>query len=591
MSNFRQITLLIGFIFFAAAIAARLFYWQVINYNQFAEAAESQYTSTLEIGAQRGKIFSSDGEILVSNETSYLVFATLSDLRKKFQESSMLEVEVKKAIEELSPILLDEKLLKYPEPEKISTAEKEQIIKSIKNKLSESFNKTKLVWVPLAYKISEKTKNKIEKLNLGYIGFEKQAIRFYPEDFLAPHILGFVGENEAGVETGYLGLEGYYNDELKGKPGKLIQELDAQGRPILVGEAQEFAPQNGRDLVLTLDRSVQYIVEKHLEEGVKRYGANSGSIVVLSPKTGGVLAMANYPDYKPSKWEHFSETRRRNLSIADVYEPGSTFKVITMAAALNEKVVEPSTICPCKGPLKIGVYEIRTWNNEYHSNSTMTQVLQHSDNVGAAFASQKLGVDKFLKYIRDFGIGRSTDIDLQGEEYGLVKEAWYPIDLATGAFGQGLSTTALQMTAAVGAIANDGILMKPYIVQKIIGEERSVEIQPKSARQVINKETATILKEMMIAAVEGGEARRIIPKGYRIAGKTGTAQIPIAGHYDPRKTVASFVGFGPVEDPKFVMLVKFNQPSTSPYGSETAAPLFFEITKDLFAYWGVPPSK
>ena len=591
MSNFRQITLLIGFIFFAAAIAARLFYWQVINYNQFAEAAESQYTSTLEIGAQRGKIFSSDGEILVSNETSYLVFATLSDLRKKFQESSMLEVEVKKAIEELSPILLDEKLLKYPEPEKISTAEKEQIIKSIKNKLSESFNKTKLVWVPLAYKISEKTKNKIEKLNLGYIGFEKQAIRFYPEDFLAPHILGFVGENEAGVETGYLGLEGYYNDELKGKPGKLIQELDAQGRPILVGEAQEFAPQNGRDLVLTLDRSVQYIVEKHLREGVKRYGANSGSIVVLSPKTGGVLAMANYPDYKPSKWEHFSETRRRNLSIADVYEPGSTFKVITMAAALNEKVVEPSTICPCKGPLKIGVYEIRTWNNEYHSNSTMTQVLQHSDNVGAAFASQKLGVDKFLKYIRDFGIGRSTDIDLQGEEYGLVKEAWYPIDLATGAFGQGLSTTALQMTAAVGAIANDGILMKPYIVQKIIGEERSVEIQPKSVRQVINKETATILKEMMIAAVEGGEARRIIPKGYRIAGKTGTAQIPIAGHYDPRKTVASFVGFGPVEDPKFVMLVKFNQPSTSPYGSETAAPLFFEITKDLFAYWGVPPSK
>ena len=591
MSNFRQITLLIGFIFFAAAIAARLFYWQVINYNQFAEAAESQYTSTLEIGSQRGKIFSSDGEILASNETSYLVFATLSDLRKKFQESSMLEVEVKKAIEELSPILLDEKLLKYPEPEKISTAEKEQIIKSIKNKLSESFNKTKLVWVPLAYKISEKTKNKIEKLNLGYIGFEKQAIRFYPEDFLAPHILGFVGENEAGVETGYLGLEGYYNDELKGKPGKLIQELDAQGRPILVGEAQEFAPQNGRDLVLTLDRSVQYIVEKHLEEGVKRYGANSGSIVVLSPKTGGVLAMANYPDYKPSKWEHFSETRRRNLSIADVYEPGSTFKVITMAAALNEKVVEPSTICPCKGPLKIGVYEIRTWNNEYHSNSTMTQVLQHSDNVGAAFASQKLGVDKFLKYIRDFGIGRSTDIDLQGEEYGLVKEAWYPIDLATGAFGQGLSTTALQMTAAVGAIANDGILMKPYIVQKIIGEERSVEIQPKSVRQVINKETATILKEMMIAAVEGGEARRIIPKGYRIAGKTGTAQIPIAGHYDPRKTVASFVGFGPVEDPKFVMLVKFNQPSTSPYGSETAAPLFFEITKDLFAYWGVPPSK
>ena len=591
MSNFRQITLLIGFIFFAAAIAARLFYWQVINYNQFAEAAESQYTSTLEIGAQRGKIFSSDGEILVSNETSYLVFATLSDLRKKFQESSMLEVEVKKAIEELSPILLDEKLLKYPEPEKISTAEKEQIIKSIKNKLSESFNKTKLVWVPLAYKISEKTKNKIEKLNLGYIGFEKQAIRFYPEDFLAPHILGFVGENEAGVETGYLGLEGYYNDELKGKPGKLIQELDAQGRPILVGEAQEFAPQNGRDLVLTLDRSVQYIVEKHLREGVKRYGANSGSIVVLNPKTGGVLAMANYPDYNPSKWEHFSETRKRNLSIADVYEPGSTFKVITMAAALNEKVVEPSTICPCKGPLKIGEYEIRTWNNEYHSNSTMTQVLQHSDNVGAAFASQKLGVDKFLKYIRDFGIGRSTDIDLQGEEYGLVKEAWYPIDLATGAFGQGLSTTALQMTAAVGAIANDGILMKPYIVQKIIGEERSVEIQPKSVRQVINKETATILKEMMIAAVEGGEARRIIPKGYRIAGKTGTAQIPIAGHYDPRKTVASFVGFGPVEDPKFVMLVKFNQPSTSPYGSETAAPLFFEITKDLFAYWGVPPSK
>jgi cell division protein FtsI/penicillin-binding protein 2 len=218
----------------------------------------------------------------------------------------------------------------------------------------------------------------------------------------------------------------------------------------------------------------------------------------------------------------------------------------------------------------------------------MAAILQHSDNVGAAFWADKMGRERFLEYIKKFGFGETTGIDLQGEETGLIKRSqdWSEIDLVTNAFGQGISVTTLQMASAVGALANDGKLMKPYVVRKIITPEKEIVNNPKQVRQVIKPETASLVKELMLSAVEQGEAKKLIPKGYRVGGKTGTAQIPLNGKYDPNKTVASFVGFGPIEDPRFVMIVKYVEPVPI-YGAETAEPTFFKIVQELYTYWGI----
>jgi cell division protein FtsI/penicillin-binding protein 2 len=264
-----------------------------------------------------------------------------------------------------------------------------------------------------------------------------------------------------------------------------------------------------------------------------------------------------------------------------------------MSAALDLSVVDPNTKCSCDGPRQIGGYEISTWNKKYYPDSTMTEIIQHSDNVGMTFVSEKLGIDKFYDYIAKFGFGKPTKIDLQEESQGSIrpKDQWREIDLATASFGQGLAVTPIQMVQAVCAIANGGKLISPKVVIKIKDGGKEEEIKPDFERQVVNPKTASQITEMMVNAVEKGEAKAYAPKGYKIAGKTGTAQIPVAGHYDSNKTIASFIGFAPAYDPKFVMLVRFSQPSSSPYGSETAAPTFFEIAKELFTYFGIPPSK
>lgn len=305
--------------------------------------------------------------------------------------------------------------------------------------------------------------------------------------------------------------------------------------------------------------------------------------------------MASFPNYNPQNWQEYSEDSFKNPVVADTYEPGSTFKVISMSAAINEKEVKPSTKCDiCAGPIEIGGFSIRTWNNKYYPQTTMTETLQHSDNTGMVFVSKKLGLNKFYKYIKDFGLDSPTGVDLQDEAQTSLrpKNDWKEIDLATASFGQGIAITGIQMVRAVSVIANGGNLVKPQIVSKISDGDKTIRIEPEiEKKNLISKETAEIVTEMMVNAVENGEAKYFLPKGFKVAGKTGTAQIPIDGHYDPNKTIASFVGFAPVDDPKFVMLVRFTEPTTSQFGSETAAPTFFDIARDLFAYFGVYPGR
>jgi len=587
MRNWRFTLLKVLFVIFFLSILGRLFYWQVINYKKFSLVASEQHLTTVTIESPRGRIYSSDGSLLVSNKPSYLLYALLPEIKKSLKNGEKYEDKVKDIIDQLTPILYQEEIFLTKEPEKLSKKQKETIEANLRNKIQNQLNKN-LVWVPLARKISKESYEKIKRLEIKGLGFEEQSSRFYPEGSLAASVLGFVGKDSDGNDRGYLGIEGFYQDQLQGRTGKLIQEIDAEGRPIIAVDNADSRPKQGLDIELTLDRTVQYTVEKYLFEGAKKYGAKIASAIVLDPQTGAILGLANYPNFDPNKWASYETEVLRNSAISDAYEPGSTFKAITASSALDASVVKTDTLCPCDGPIKVAGYEVQTWNNKYNPNSNMAQILQHSDNVGAAFWGRLLGREKFISYIKDFGIGALTGIDLQGEETGLIKKLqdWGEIDLVTASFGQGISTTALQMASAFGVIANDGVLMKPYLLKKIHTADKTIETNPKVVRRVIKKETAVTMKELLLSAVEQGEAKKTVPKGMRIGGKTGTAQIPLNGRYDPNKTIASFVGFGPIENPKFVMIIKYVEP-TPIYGAETAQPTFFKIAQDLYTYWGI----
>jgi cell division protein FtsI/penicillin-binding protein 2 len=447
------------------------------------------------------------------------------------------------------------------------------------------------VWVPLAHKVDASTKNQLTTLNLKGLGFEAEAKRYYPEASMAAQLLGFVGSDQNGNDQGYFGLEGYYDRELRGRDGSIQLEKDVGGSAILVGDTKRIEAEDGRSLVLWTDRTVQQIAEERLSEGIAKYGAKAGTVTIMDPKTGGMLAMAAYPSYDPAAFESFDKSLYKNPIVSQSYEPGSTFKVLVMSGALQEKLVKADTKVDENGPVPVDDYVIHTWNDSYHGPITMAQILEYSSNVGMVRLEQKMGRSTMLKYLHAYGIGMPTGIDLQEESSPDLRADgdWKNIDLATAAFGQGIAVTPIQMVRAVGAIANGGALMEPHVVREIVDATgKKVAIAPKKIRQVISSSAAGVLTEMMISAVDLGEAKWAKPAGYRIAGKTGTAQIPVAGHYDATKTIASFVGFAPADDPKFVMLVTLTEPSTSPWGSETAAPLFFNIARDLLTYYSIP---
>ena len=539
-------------------VVARLFYWQVIRGNDLRVQASSQYYLEFSLPAQRGTIVASDGKPFVMNEPSFLLFAEPTH------------------IEDIGAFARDVAPLLSLEPED----------------LREQLSEPNRAWVPLGHKIDNTTATTLKALNLAGLGFEKEPKRYYPEASSSAHVLGFVGSDQYGRDRGYFGLEGFYDRELRGKDGKLQLEKDVRGAPILISQPTRIEPENGRTLELWLDRTVQRIVEERLKEGIAKYGAKEGSIIIMDPKTGGILGMSAYPSYDPAKYTNFQKDVYKNPTVAASFEPGSKFKALVMAAALNEKKVTPVTVMDESGPVQIGEYAIRTWNSQYHGTISMSEVLQYSSNVGMVYVGRQLGKDALLGYLDAFGFGKPTNVDLQDEFSPDIRppNQWSEIDLATTSFGQGIAVTPLQMVRAIGALANGGGLMEPHVVRAFIdGEGQRMERKPKKIRDVITGATAHVITEMLVNAVDNGEAKWAKPAGYRIAGKTGTAQIPVAAHYDESKTIASFVGYAPADNPKFVKLVTLREPTSSPWGSETAAPLFFNVARDLFSYWAIPP--
>jgi len=566
----------------AITIVARLFYWQFIAKVQ---GNLESIISEDNLPAARGEIYDSQGFPLVTNQEAFLIYGKPHDLKQSPKDIA----------QKIVPYLISEKYATVSaslseDEQKAKDAE----IKAKEEELTNQLAAKTLFWVQLSRKITKDAKEKIQAKNIAGLGFEEDQKRFYPESSMAAQVLGFVGSDKFGVDTGYYGLEGYWDRRLRGKNGRIGQETDPFGFPILVGKYRPIEPQKGASLYLTLDRSIQFMVEKNLRLAAQKYGAKDGTVIIVDPKTGGILSMATYPTYNPALWQDSDEKFYRNPAVADTFEPGSIFKLVAMSAALDLSVVEPTTRCDiCAGPRQIAPYEISTWNKKYYPNSTMTEIIQHSDNVGMTFVAEKLGASSFYDYMKKFGFGSRTGIDLQEESTGVIRseKEWKPIDLATASFGQGIAVTPIQMVETVLTIANKGKLLTPHLVDKIVDGQKEEKVKVAEERQVISAKTAAQMTEMMVNAVEEGEAKAFAPKGIRIAGKTGTAQIPLAGHYDPNKTIASFVGFAPADDPKFVMMVRFSEPSSSPFGSETAAPTFFAIAKELFNYYGVLPSK
>jgi len=555
--RYRTIFIVITILF--SLVILKLFYWQLVKAEELADLGQSQYGNYITLTPTRGEIQTSDRFSIVANRTVYLVFANPKEVKNKEQTALVLSQLLNRDSASISAALSQDKF-----------------------------------WVPIKSGVDAKTKSQIEQLGLLGVGFEQLSTRFYPEASLAAQLTGFVGKDDLGSDKGYFGLEGFYDRQLRGKSGIGMQIHDAFGRPILAQMNDNTRAIDGRTLVLHIDRSVQYIAENELKDSVEKFGASGGLIIIMDPKTGGILAMAASPSFDQATFSKFSADEYKNPAVTNLYEPGSTFKALVMAAALDDNLVKPDTQCDiCAGPVSVGGYDIHTWNNQYQQGMTMVDVIRHSDNTGMVFVSKKLGLDKMLSYFEKFGVTDLTGIDLQGEiaPGEKPKEDWHTIDVATASFGQGIVMTPLELLDAFSSLANDGKRMEPHVVSKIITPDgQTIDLPPKMLSQTVKSETAKVMTEILVNAVNKGEAQFARVKGYRIAGKTGTAQIPIAGHYDPNKTIASFIGFAPADNPRFAMLVVIDRPTTSIYGAETAAPVFFNVARSLFDYYKIPPT-
>lgn len=559
-----QILFAVGFL----AIILRLGYWQIWKHTELASVAANQYASNVRLTPKRGTIRDRNGEILVSNEERYRLFA----------EPPQLTVNPAEATDKLTPILL-----RSLEPTPLQATDeawlKEQEVR-VKSELLTKLADTNKKWIALATRLTRQQKEEIEHLEIHGLGFDTEMIRRYPDASVSAQLLGFVGKTDAGEDQGFYGLEGFYDLELRGRSGVVRQQTSALGLPLLLGERQRLEEDEGSELTLTIDKALQYQIEEKLKAGLKKYGAVSGDVTVLDPNTGAILAMASFPNYDPGTFIKFDPNTYRNPVVSDLYEPGSTLKVLTVSAGIETGAVTPETQCDrCAAPRVISGYTIRTWNDSYTADINMKDALAHSDNTAMVFIGEQVGKTAFLKTLRDFGLGEKTGIDLQGEAQYVFRPdgQWRTLDVATSSFGQGIATTSLQIVRAVAAVANGGNLLRPYVVQSITAQGETLATQPKILRRVISPETAKTVTEMMVYTAQQGDAQWALPEGVSVAGKTGTAQIAEGGKYLEDKTIASFVGFAPAENPKFVMLVKLREPTSSPWGSETAAPLWFEI--------------
>lgn len=447
-----------------------------------------------------------------------------------------------------------------------------------------------------------KINGELEKIEFPGISYTMIMYRFYPEGSIGSHVLGFVS-SDIEEQRGKYGLEGFFDEELFGQFGSIKTERSADRNIIIVNDREYVKPVKGDDLILTINRSVQFAACQKLNETAMRHGADGGSVIIMEVETGAIIAMCSWPDFDPNNYEDVEDIKVfNNPAIFSQYEPGSVFKAITMAAALDQGKITPETIYNDEGKVMVAGWPKPIKNSDYdtyggHGEVNMNYVLEYSLNTGAIFAMNQVGSKIFADYVKNFGFGEKTGIELSAESPGdirnLIGKRITQINASVASYGQGITVTALQMLMSYATIANGGILMKPYIVKEIIHDDGTKDItQPRQIRRVISQKTAVLLGGMLVNVVEGGHAKGAGVKGYYVAGKTGTAQVASAvvrGYGG--KTIHTFVGFAPVDEPKFVMLIKLDDPKDVRYAASSAAPLFGEIAEFLLNYYQIPKER
>jgi cell division protein FtsI (penicillin-binding protein 3) len=537
-------------------IAGRFYQLQVVRYEHYVAKAERQQQRVVTLDPPRGTIYDARGRELavsVQVDSAYAVPPQISDPKAT-------AAAIARAVPGVDGAHLAHQLGQDRE----------------------------FVWV--ARKIDPPAAAALHALDLPGIYFVRESKRYYPMRELAAQVLGYVGTDNHGLA----GLELLYDKIVSGKPGVRTVLRDARHGTLVSPELSSAEPEPGQDLYLTLDVAVQHIVERELAQAVEERGANRGSAVFLDPATGGVLAMASYPSFDPNKFSEVPPSRWRNRAIADVYEPGSTFKIVTAAAALGSGKVRPEDVFDCEmgGITLLGIL-IR--DHKPYGRLTFADVIAKSSNVGVIKAALRVGDQGMYQTIESFGFGRQTGIDLPGESAGILHpvERWGPLAKAYIAFGQGISVTPLQLAAAVTAVANDGNLLRPHVVE---ATGRGAVRHPRYAappvvRHPVTPETARVLKGLLEGVVLRGTGRGAEVAGYRVAGKTGTAQIPVAGGYSHSSYIPSFVGFAPADRPQLVGIVAIAEPRGEYYGGQVAAPVFGAVTRQVLLYKGVRPER
>ncbi len=531
-----------------------MFFLQIKNGDYWQVIAKGQQLSLKESIGERGNFFLEDGKkILAQNIKKNIIYVFPEKIENKEETAEILET--------------------------IFNQPKEEILADLQE--NKTFKK----------EVSDQQFEELRKQNIrGVYGDEIQK-RFYAENFLAASLIGFV--NEEG--DGQYGIEGYFDDILKGKQGFEKGQRSPLGYLTSFSEEDDLnPPEHGSSLVLTLDYNIQFFSEKILKEAKEKWDIDSGEIIVMEPATGKIISLATFPSFNPNEYQKETDLEIfRNGVVQRLFEPGSVFKAITMAAALEEDLITPETTYEDKGYVSVGGpiiynYEKRVWGEQ-----TMTNVLEKSINTGAVFVGQELGGKLFLKYLERFGFFEKTKIDLQGEEFSSNEtlKNGYPRDFATASFGQGVEITPIQLVRAFGAIANGGKLMKPYVVEKIIKDNgEKIKIQPEVQGEVISETTAAKLTSMMVSVIDNGYAKRAGVNGYFIAGKTGTSQVPSKqGGYLEDETIHGFLGFFPAMNPRVLIFVKLNNPKEVTTSGYSAAPLFGKLAKYIIDLWQIPP--
>lgn len=553
-SNYRIITVMAVMSAAGLVLIGQLIRWQVVEHHRFAALAEAEHQDELVIPPHRGEIRDREGHLLAADVIQYDISASPKIISDPYATADRLY-----------------RLLGVPRDE------------LLKNLTSDS------TWVPLAKGASQAVGETIIEWDIVGLQAEPRAKRVYPEGDMGAHLLGFVNTNG----NGFYGVEGFYDDMLRGKAGLQTGERSPFGEIIPLGPSHYVPPIGGAMLYLTVDRSIQHMIEGELQMAVKAYGAQGGSVVVLEPETGAILGMASYPAYDPNNYNASDEHLFFDPVVSQQYEPGSVFKVVTMAAGLDAGAIGPEGTVYDGGSIEVGGRVIFNWDRQAHETVDMTDVLAKSLNVGIAQVAVALGKDRFYTYLKRFGFGRLTEADLSSEGPGTMKTPkdadWHESDLGTNSFGQGIAVTPIQIAVAVGAVANEGLLMKPHIVNRVVDSEREVEVKPVVVRRVVSQETATTLTKMLVEALKRANSEALVP-GYEIAGKTGTAEIPVPGGYHPTLTLASFAGYLPADDPQVLVLVIIDRPTTSRWGNTTAAPTFKRIAEQLVVILNIPPN-